>query len=550
MKLSAPFLNAKRMKHVVAIAIVCSMLLLVLPGCHLLPVLRQAEPAPGLPESIKGATSPENSAQLGIEEFYNDQMLTCLIRQGLANNRELRILNEDVQIAQNEVLARSGAYLPFVTLGTGAGLNRYSRFTLEGAGQKYDPFAPGKFFPNPMGNFIGGVNLSWQLDIYRQLRNARDAAARRYLAAFDQRNYFVTRLVAEIAANYYDLISFDRRLENLDNIIELNQNSLKIAQARLVFARGRLLAVQRFEAEVRKNQSQKLIVRQDIIEAENRINYLLNRFPAPVDRMSTGLPQYFDLNIHSLSVGVPSQLLANRPDIREAERDLEAAGLDVKVARVNFFPQLVLTGGVGLEAFSMRYLFEPQAVVGSIAGGLVGPVINFRAIRAQYLSANARQLQSVYNYQRVVINAFTEVVNRLSKVENYSTSIAIKKRQVERLEASVETANRLFQNAQTEYIDVLFAQRDLWDARADLIETKQAELSAVINTYQALGGGWWEYDHLSHHDHPALPASPEFAAAAHAAAQPPPAMPAAAPNNMANPGPKPDDRSDLPPALP
>ena len=121
----------------------------------------------------------------------------------------------------------------------------------------------------------------------------------------------------------------------------------------------------------------------------------------------------------------------------------------------------------------MRYLFEPTSVAGGIAGGLVGPLVNFRAIQADYLNANARQLQAIYSYQRVIVNAFNEVITWLAKVQNYSTSIEIKRQQVERLEASVETANRLYQNAQTEYIDVLFAQRDLWDARAVLIETKQ-----------------------------------------------------------------------------
>ena len=182
-------------------------------------------------------------------------------------------------------------------------------------------------------------------------------------------------------------------------------------------------------------------------------------------------------------------MLQNRPDIRQAERDLAAAGLDVQVARVNFFPQLVINAGVGLQAFSLRYLFEPQAVIGDIAGGLVGPLINKRAIRAQYLTANARQLQTIYNYQRVILNAFTEVINRMSMVEKYSKSIEIKKQQLASLEAAVDVASNLFQNARTEYLDVLFAQRDLRDARTALIDTKAEQLAAIVNTYQALGGG-------------------------------------------------------------
>ena len=172
------FSTAKHMKRVIARAIACGIMLLVLPSCGI-PPLRHAQPGPGLPTDFNGATSPENSGQLGIDEFYNDRMLLSLIEKALVDNRELKVLNEDVQIAGNEVLARSGAYLPFVTVAAGAGLNRYSRFTEEGAGILDDEYLPGKHFTNPSGNFMTGVNLTWQLDIYRQLRNARDAAAQR-----------------------------------------------------------------------------------------------------------------------------------------------------------------------------------------------------------------------------------------------------------------------------------------------------------------------------------------------------------------------------------
>ena len=188
--------------------------------------------------------------------------------------------------------------------------------------------------------------------------------------------------------------------------------------------------------------------------------------------MSAG---FLDLNIHTLSVGVPAQLLQNRPDIRQAERELAAAGLDVKVARAHFFPMLAITGGVGYEAFNPKYLFlTPESLIANVAGDLVAPLINKKAIQAEYLSANARQLQSVYNYQRVILNAFTEVVNRVSKVQNYSKSIEIKKQQLESLEAAVDVASKLFQPARVEYMDVLLAQRDLLDARMVLIETKKA----------------------------------------------------------------------------
>jgi multidrug efflux system outer membrane protein len=496
MKLSVRFPKPKHARHALARAIACSMLL-VLPSCGI-PPLRPAKPGPDLPPSFPagfpGANGTENSSLLGIDEFFDDPLLTRLIERALAGNQELRILNEEVQIARNEILARQGAYLPFVGYQGFTGVDKPSFFTPPGAAEKDLEYLPGKHFPDPLPDFLMGLNLFWQLDIWRQLRNARDAAAQRYLSAIDRRNYFVTRLVAEIADNYYGLLALDSRLENLDQIIKLNEETLEIARA--LWRAGRIteLGVQRFQAEVRKNQSQKLIVKQDVVQVENRINFLAGRFPQPVERSFRSVGAFIDLNVHALSVGLPPQLLLNRPDIRQAERELAAAGLDVKVARANFFPRLNISGGVGYEAFSPKYLFwTPDALLYNVAGNLVGPLINKKAIQADYKNANARQLESVYNYQRVILNAFTEVVNRVNKVENYRRSIEIKKQQLQALEFSIDLTRPLFQTVRLPYIDVLFVQRDLWDARREAIDTKQEQLSAVVNAYQALGGGLLPY---------------------------------------------------------
>ena len=498
-------------EHKVAIAIVWGTLLL-LPACQI-PKLSHPYPGPGLPGEFKKATGPdaptalaavvgglaiasptpesnstENSAQLGIEQFYNDPVLTHLIHQALDSNRELKILDQEIQIASNEVLARRGAYLPFVGFNPGAGLDKSSLFSRNGAVDSGLNIAPGQAIPNPLGTYGAGVNVFWQVDIWRQLRNARDAAQRRFFASLEKRNYFVTRLVAEIAENYFNLMALDRRFATLDYIIELQEQSRKVAVAKKEAARGTELPVQRFQAEVRKNQSEKLIIRQEIIEVENRINFLLNRFPEPVERSSAG---FLDMDIHALDVGVPSQLLANRPDIRQAERELAATGLDVKVARARFFPTVTLTGGVGYEAFNLRYFFNPEAIAANVVGNLTAPLINKRAIQADYLTANARQLEAAYNYQRVILNAFTEVVNRVSKAENYRRSLEIKRQQLEALDASVDLSTKLLQNASpgVDYLDVLFAQRDLRDAQVIVIDTKKQQLIAIVNAYQALGGG-------------------------------------------------------------
>jgi NodT family efflux transporter outer membrane factor (OMF) lipoprotein len=439
-----------------------------------------------LPPNYNGATSPDNSAQLRVDEFYNDPVLARLVCQALTTNRELKILEEDIQIARAEILARRGAFLPLVGFRANAGWDRNSLFTPLGAAEKELEYRPGKHFPATPGDFLLGFNYILPIDLWRELRNARDAAFQRYIATIERRNYFVTRLVADIAESYYGLMALDQRLVTLDRIIAFQQRSLEVAKALVQRGRETELAVQRFQAEVRKNQSEKLIVRQEIIEVENRINFLAGRFPQGVERNSAG---FYDLTIHALSVGVPAQLLLNRPDIRQAERELEAAGLDVKIARAHFFPRVDITGGIGYQAFNPKYLFNPEALVLNAAGELVAPVINRAAIRADYRTANARQLQSVYNYQRVVLNAFTELINRLAMVQNYSRSIEIKKQQLQSLETAVDIANKLFQAARTEYLDVLTSQRDLLEARTVLINTKRQQLSAIVNVYQALGGG-------------------------------------------------------------
>jgi multidrug efflux system outer membrane protein len=475
-------------------AVACGILLAV-PGCFI-PRLRGPLPAQSLPQgynlppSFDGTTDSENSAQLAAREFFTDPNLTRLIDQALVGNLQLKILFEDIQIADNEILRRRGAYLPFFSIGAGASFNKLSDYTLHGSDTYSNHLLNStSAFPNPLGNFlVPDVDISWQIDIWRQLRDARDAQAQRWMGAADARNYFVTRVVAEIAENYYALMALDARMENLNSVISLQEQSLKIAEARMAAARSTALGVQRFLAEVRKNQSDKQILNQQIIETENRINFVVGRYPQRVDRSSVG---FINLTLPKLSIGVPPQLLQNRPDIRQAERELRAAGIDVRVARMNFFPKLFITGGAGYEAYNTKFLYlTPQSLLYGVGSSLVAPLINRNAIRADYQNANAKQLQALYDYQRVILNAFTEVVNQVNGVQNYTNSIALKRQQVQAMVRSVDIATNLFQNARIEYIDVLFAQRDMWQARRDLIDTKQQQLSAIVDTYQALGGGW------------------------------------------------------------
>ena len=428
-----------------------------------------------------------NSAQMPHNAFYNDPYLLALIEQTMSGNQELKILSEEIRIACNEAYARSGEYRPFVTLGGGAGYDKVGEHTRLGAVENQLEVSPGRAFPEPLGDFLVAGNLSWEIDIWNRLRNSQRAAAMQYLGTQEGRNYIITRVVSEVAENYYQLLALDSRLQILQKTIEIQQNSLKVAQGKKKAGRGTELAVQRFIAEVQKNRSEQSLIQQEIVETENRINFLAGRYPQPVERIST---DFVELNLGILSSGVPSEILQNRADIREAGRNVEAAGLNLEVARARFYPNLSLRAGLGWNAFRTGYLFRtPESLIYGLAADVVGPLINKRAIQADYRTANAEQLQSIYNYQQTVLEAHIEVVNEMTKVENFRRSIDLKKKQLAALEASVKVANRLFQNARAEYVEVLLAQREMMEARLLLIDTKQEQLGAVVNAYQALGGG-------------------------------------------------------------
>jgi multidrug efflux system outer membrane protein len=460
--------------------------LVTLPSCCL-PKLHKACPAPPLPDTYLGGVDCENSSHIVWCAFYEDPQLVGLIGDAIVGNQELRILNEDIRIANNEILSRRGELFPFLSFGGRASLDKSSEYTPLGAAERQLTAPGGVNFPDPLPDFMLATQVSWEIDIWKKLRNARDAASLRYLATREGRNYTVTRLVAEVAETYYELLALDNRLAILDRQIEIQQQTLKTAEAMKESARATELAVQRFEAEVRKNQSERNIILQEIIERENHLNFLVGRFPQPIQRNKV---DYVNLQLSALSAGVPSQMLQNRADIRQAELELRAAGLDVRVARARFYPSLNLSAGVGYRAFNTRYLFNsPESLIYNVGGDLVAPLINRAAIKADYMSANAVQLQRIYDYQRTVLNAFVEVINSLSKVHNYGQSIELKKQQLAALEASVDSATNLFQNARVEYMEVLLAQRDLMEARMTIVRTKEQQLAAIVNAYQALGGG-------------------------------------------------------------
>ncbi len=428
-----------------------------------------------------------NTGAINWKEFFTDPFLSALIDTALSNNQELNMMRQQVNITQNEIRARKGAYLPFVSPMVGVGVDKVGAYTLKGAGQEISTIK-GSRISDPVGNFVLGAFATWEVDIWRKLRNARKSAIYRYLATIEGKNFMITNLVAEIANSYYELMALDNQLDVLKKNIEIQTNALAVIKLQKQAARVTELAVRRFEALVFNTRSRQYDIQQRIIEAENKINFLLGRYPQTIQRNSTTFNTFVPKTI---SAGVPSQLLINRTDIRRAEQELEAAKIDVKVARANFYPSLVIMGGVGFEAFKPQYLLQlPESLLFSVAGNLIAPLINRNALKAEYYSSNARQKQAVFNYERTILNGYIEVVNQVSNISNLQNSYDLKSQEVQALVKSVETANILFKSANADYVEVLLTQRDATESSIDLIEIKKQQMHAMVNVYRALGGGW------------------------------------------------------------
>lgn len=463
-------------------------ILLLAQGCSIPEVATRKADAKLPDRYATGTQEKTNSSSVKWKEFFEDAYLVRLIETAVSNNKEVNIALQRINAAENEIQARRGEYLPSVSVSGGADIEKVGRYTRNGAVEENLQIKEGVAFPEPLGNYQLGLVATWELDVWKKLRNATQVAKFEYLASTEGKNFIVTSLVAEVANSYFELIALDNQLDNLAQNIQIQKNGLEAVKQLQKYGRANTLALKRYEGEVSKNQSKIYLIKQQITETENRINLLLGRAPQPIQRVSAG---FLDIKPKMVQTGIPSHLLQNRPDIRKAELELAAANLNIDVARANFYPSFAIKSGVGFQAFKSKYLLNsPESLAFSVAGDVVAPLVNRNAIIAQYKNANARQIQAAYEYEQTILAAYVEVANQMSNIDNLDKTYQMKKNQVDALVQSIDLANQLFQSGRVEYLEILLTQRDALEAEMELIETKQKQLVAMVELYRGLGGGW------------------------------------------------------------
>lgn len=474
-------------KYIAAIA-----LSLVLAGCKApMATVVKDEVKENVPQNFnqeEQADANTNSGTTPWRQFFTDPNLVALIETSLKNNQELMITLQDIEIARSGILAKKGRLTPAVSAGIGAGVKKAGRYTSEGAGDATTDIEPGREIPDPLGNFEGGLTANWEIDIWKKLRTEKESAVAHYLSTVEGKNFVLSNLIEEVADNYYELLALDNQLDIIQQYIKLQQRALEISKIQKEAAAATELAVKKFEAELAKSKATEYTIRQEITEKENQINALCGRYPQPIVRSKESFMSTIPQTVYT---GIPSQLLANRPDIKQAELELKASKLDVEAARKEFYPSLEISATLGLEAFKPSYLVKlPESMAASLAGELAGPLINKSAIKANFQTADARQIQALYEYDKTILNAYLDVANLMSKIKNIDRYYQLKSQETKSLEQSIDIANQLFRNSRADYLEVLLNQRDALDAKMELVEAKQKQLSTVVDIYKSLGGGW------------------------------------------------------------
>lgn len=474
------------MKKIVTVKYVILLFCIVGLGACKVPAITAKQENKSVPKGYNNSQDTTNSANIKWRAYFTDPNLIAIIDTALLNNQELNITMQEIEMSKNEVMARKGEYLPFVNLGLGAGVVKAGKYTWDGFSEDDLKENPDKG-PKYIGEFFTAANFSWELDVWKKLRNAKKSAVLKYLSTTEGKNFMVTNIIAEIAESYYELMALDNLLAIVQQNIELQTSALQVVKLQKDAAKVTQLAVNRFDAQLLNTKNLQYDIQQRIIETENRINFLAGRFPQRIARNSA------DFNKSPLDMiqsGIPSQLLVNRPDIRQAELELSAAKIDVQVAKANFYPSFRLTAGLGFQAFNPLYLIKPESILYNLGGDMVAPLINKNAIKATYFNANLQQIQAVYNYEQSILNAHIEVVNQLSRIDNFTKSYETKSKEVEILTQSITISNNLFKSARADYMEVLLTQREALESRMQQIEIKMKQMNAKVNIYKALGGGW------------------------------------------------------------
>ncbi len=464
----------------------------LLGGCKVKQEIPQNRPMLATPQKF---TQQSDSLQVGLPAarvFFKDSTLITLIDSAINNNFDLQMALQKIEMARAGVRFTQGLGKPDLAGNFVIGQRKFGRYTIDGVGNFDTNFSPDidnrQRIPQPIvPDFFVGVQSSWEIDIWGKLKSQKASAAAKLLASESGKNLVVSELVAQIASAYYELLILDNELDFLEENIILQERAVELTRVLKQAGQANQLGVDLLNAQLLSSKAIKIDVKQEIIEAESKINFLVGRYPQPIAR-----PKVIWANVipPKLTSGVPSKLLENRPDIRQAEYELLSTNANLFTAKAAFYPSLNITGGVGFQAFKALLFLNPASFAMNTFGGLAAPLLNRRQIIADLMASKADQKMAYSNYQKTIVNSFTEVYNQLNLIQNTNDMYDLKVQEVDVLRQSINNSSELFRSGRATYLEVITAQKNALVSQIELINLKKRQYGAVIGLYKSLGGGW------------------------------------------------------------
>ncbi len=445
-----------------------------------------------IPKNYLSIESADSVKLLKWKEFIFDKNLITLIDSALANNFDLQIALQKIEVSRANVQLNKGVRLPDLGASASSGIRKFGEYTMDGVGNYDTQFSPNlnekQRVPNPLPDYYLGVQTSWEIDLWGKLKNKKKSAAARFIASQHGKDLVITNLVAEISSAYFELLALDNEIQILENNIAIQEEALNIVSIQKQTGDANELAVELLRAQLLNSKSFLLEVKQSLIECESKINFLCGVYPNEILRDTS-----FNLEriVNSINEGIPSNLLQNRPDIKQAEMELLATNADLNSAKAAFYPSINISGFLGLQSFNALLLLEaPASLAYNAMGGLTAPLLNRRRLKADLMNAKSEQKQAYINYEKNVVNAFIEVYNSLNKLKNTKEMYNMKFEEAEVLKQSIYTSSELYKAGRATYMEILLAQKNALLAQIELNELKKRQGLSIINLYRSIGGGW------------------------------------------------------------
>jgi outer membrane protein, multidrug efflux system len=426
------------------------------------------------------------------KDFFKDKLLVALIDSALINNPDMRIAYQKIYLHRSNLRINKNAFLPSVNAMASSGITKYGDYTIDGVGNFDTNFSPNiskeQKIPNPVPDYFLGLNTNWEIGIFGKIRNRKKASLYKLLATEQGKHAVTTQLVSDIAKLYYELLSVDTEVEIIRKNILLQEKAFEIIEIQKQSGRINELAVKQFQAQLLNIKSMEAEKIQEQLSIENQINFLLGRYPQKINRKDT-----IDINDlpEQLNAGIPSQLLKNRPDIKQAESELLANKAELKSAKAAFYPSIIINGNVGINAFNAALLFNtPASLAYMLVASISNPLLNRQQTMAAYKFAFTQKNEAYYNYQKTILKSVEEVNTEINRYNNYLKITGLKQEEVKTMKEAVEISNELFLTGYANYIEVLMTRKSRLEAELELTEARKEQFISSINLYKALGGGW------------------------------------------------------------